>query len=340
MESKANVPKGRHCELPVESIIISDGANPRITFEEKLLFGLGKSIKEVGQVQDVVVNCVEGKFHLIAGERRVRAAKMAGVQFIEAKVFDELDGLMVLDMKNAENDHVPLNHIESARMMQQYIDYGKSEKELADKFDITIDTVRRKLNLLKLTQEVQDMISRDINPLPVHQALMMVKLPASDQLKMARWAAPITGPVKSEDDVKQAIDARSGQKNLPIDHADPADKHPSMEQAKRAENQRGTLPGVKTDAKKSPTPAHAEKFGPFDVTVGIKGKIETSRLDGEVLLKKATLTFKIKDKVEILHCDEMPLSFDNEGKTLAAIMKFLKKVSAKKAKEADAKKSR
>ncbi|MFA5252997.1 MAG: hypothetical protein WC454_10500, partial [Phycisphaerae bacterium] len=141
----------------------------------------------------------------------------------------------------------------------------------------------------------------------------------------------------SEAQVREAVEALSCQKNLDLkDDADPADKHPSMEQAKRAERQRGTLPGVKTEKAKTPP---TEKFGPFDVIVGIKGKIETSRLDGEVLLKKATLTFKIKDQVEILNCDQMPLSFDSEGKSLAVIMKFLKKVSAKKAKDAETKKT-
>jgi ParB family chromosome partitioning protein len=336
METKANVSKGRHCELPVESIVIADGYNPRQEFEDQALFELGESMNNISQLQAVIINLVDNKYMLVAGERRVRAAKEAKLKFIEAKIFEDLDPLTSLRMMLAENrNRVKLNPIEDAVGMQKLIEYGISEAEVAAEYAVNIETVRRRLSLLKLTKDVQDMITRENNPLPIHQALHLVKLNPSQQLKVARSAAPITGPIASESQVKEAVEALSGQKKFDTskDDADPADKYPSLPQPNRKEKLRGSSPSAK-----SSTPKPAEKFGPFDVTVGIKGKIETSRLDGEVLLKKATLTFKIEDQVEILNCDEMPLSFDVEGKTLAGLMKFLKKISAKKAKEAESKK--
>ena len=213
METKTVIPKGRHCELSVESIVIAEGYNPRQEFEENSLFELGESIKNISQLQAVIINRIDGKNMLVTGERRVRAAKKAGLEFIEAKVFDELDALTALRMMLAENrNRVKLNPIEEAAGMQKLIEYGISEKEVAEEYAVNIETIRRRLNLLKLPEEIQRMITRETHSLPIHQAQLLLSLPTSQQIEIARKAAPTTGPVAGEEQGKQGLDDAKGPK--------------------------------------------------------------------------------------------------------------------------------
>ncbi|AQT69939.1 putative chromosome-partitioning protein ParB [Anaerohalosphaera lusitana] len=207
----------RTTELEVKSIIVPDGNNNRQRFDNQKLFELGESFKENSQLQPIIVNRVNDHNYLIAGERRLRAARAAGLAFVEAKVFEDLDELTVLRMHIAENrDREQLNVLEEARGMQRLADHGWEVKKIAEEYHVTDSTVRKRLNLLKLPDDVQEMIVRDENPLPTHQALCLVGLSESEARQLARRAAPFLGPVAGEAEVRGWVnelkEAKAGPK--------------------------------------------------------------------------------------------------------------------------------
>jgi ParB family chromosome partitioning protein len=250
METKTAAPKGVYQELKISDIILPAACNPRQDEPKGELFTLRDSLEEIGQLNAVTINHADGKYFMVAGRRRLEAAKQADQYVIEAKVYENLDYKTFLMMLAVENIHRrDFNVIEESRLMKTLNEAGYHEKTIAAKFGMTVDTIRRRLNLLELPDEIKKMMTRINNPLPIHQASMLVKLSESQQLELARKIAPITGPIAGEKQVQQWLDELKGPK-LPLDHAAPDDKRPSLSQKKRAENKKGTLPGVKNKKSK------------------------------------------------------------------------------------------
>jgi len=323
METQTKIPRGRVTDLSTEAVIIPADANPRQSFDEKLLFSLGESMTENSQLQPIIVNRVDGKNYLIAGERRLKAAIQAGDEFIEAKVFMGLDVVTVLKMRLAENrDRVQLNVIEHARGIQQLAEHGVKEKEIAKLEGCSVDTVRKRLSLLKLPDDVQRLMTRENNPLPVHQALILKNLPTSDQIQIGRNAAPVTGKVASEEQVRQWVsEAVGGQ--LPL--GDPPETSPGASTSGGGGKQDKTSqqPKPKTqkaDAKVKAVSGAVGISGKFDVIEGTEDKII-------VRIKKVTITAKIGDDVKVFSRDTMILHIGSEN--TAEVAKLIKKAQPK-----------
>jgi ParB/RepB/Spo0J family partition protein len=238
---------GVYENLELDKIILPDCNNPRDAEIQGHLFGLKDSFKSIGQLQAIIVSKVEGKYYAVAGRRRIEAARQAGQTTIEAKVYENLDRRTLLLMVAAENIHrKEFSAIEEARMIQMLEDEKFHIKVIATKLNMSVDTVRRKRNLLSLPDDIQKMITRKDNPLPVHQAQMLCGLSGDQQRQAARQIAPTTGPVAGEKQAKQIIDDVVGGK---LDMPDPDDKHPSMGIAKKA----ATTKGTKKTKKEKPT---------------------------------------------------------------------------------------
>jgi ParB family chromosome partitioning protein len=228
--------EGKFEILDIASIQIPDGFNPRTpTANDENLLSLEQSIEQIGQLAPVLVNHKEGKYWLIAGQRRIEAAaKSRGVTTIEAKVFENLDITTMLRMTLAENRHrKELNAIEEARGMEMLVEINFTDEQISKEFNYTVDTVRRRLNLLKLPEDIKQMITRQTNPLPVHQAYLLYGLPKDIQRAAAHQIAPTTKPPATEQRAKEIIDELKGGK-LPISQPDEEDRHPSVAIAKRA----------------------------------------------------------------------------------------------------------
>ncbi|MFA5153881.1 MAG: ParB/RepB/Spo0J family partition protein [Clostridia bacterium] len=197
--------------LEIASIVTSPDHNARQQFDKQGLFDLGKSMQEHTQLAPILVNRIDGRNYLIAGERRLRAAKEAGREMIECKIFEGLDELAALRMSLAENrDRIELNIIEKARSSQKLFEHGVKLAEIAAEEHCSQETIKRRIALLQLNPEVQRLMVRENNQLPIHQALMMVNLNESDQIKLARRIAPITGQVASESQTREWIDEMAG----------------------------------------------------------------------------------------------------------------------------------
>jgi ParB family chromosome partitioning protein len=141
-----------------------DPAQPRKTFDQVKLQELAESLKLHGQLQPVIVRRapVAGRYQLVAGERRWRACKLAGIDRIRAvEIAERESGTYVREAQLVENvqreDMSPLETAESYRSL--LLLWGVSQAELARRLAVDKSTVSRALALLQAPQETQARIA-------------------------------------------------------------------------------------------------------------------------------------------------------------------------------------
>lgn len=147
---------GERVERVAISLIQPNPAQPRQYFDEAALSELAASIKEHGLIQPILVNRRGGDFMIVAGERRWRAAQLAG--FAEVPVIAlQLSEKEVLEFALVENlQRENLNSIEEARAYRALIDtFGLSQEEVADRVGRSRPAIANALRLLKLPPDVQ-----------------------------------------------------------------------------------------------------------------------------------------------------------------------------------------
>lgn len=130
---------------------------PRRRFDEETLTSLTASIRELGVLQPILVRKLdEDRFELVAGERRWRAAKRAGLQFVPVIVREVADGLS-LQQALVENLHRDdLNPLEEAAAYQQLVeDFGLTQEEVARRVGRSRSAVANVLRLFQLPPQVQ-----------------------------------------------------------------------------------------------------------------------------------------------------------------------------------------
>lgn len=175
-------------EIAIQSIR-PNPRQPRTRMRESALEELSASIKRSGVLQPVIVrSTTNGHYELIAGERRWRAARMAGLAHIPAIVRDADDAGM-LELAMIENlQREDLGPLERARGYQTYVDaFGATPESLAVKLGESRSNVANYLRLLKLRPEVQAMIEADELAMGHARALAAVS-DAARQLALARLA--------------------------------------------------------------------------------------------------------------------------------------------------------
>jgi ParB family chromosome partitioning protein len=183
-------------------------SQPRKVFEPKALDELASSIKTNGVIMPIVVNKDdEGRYMIIAGERRFRASKIAGKDTIPA-IIKEYDDRKIKEISLIENlQREDLNPIESATAMKQLMDdYGLTQEDLADRIGKSRPAIANTLRLLSLAQEVIKMVSD--GQLSAGHARSLVSVPHIDQVKIAETA------------VKEGLSVREVEKRVK-DYFDP-----------------------------------------------------------------------------------------------------------------------
>lgn len=132
---------------------------PRRDFDDAEIAALASSLKEHGMIQPVLVRAVEGRYQLIAGERRLRAAQAAHLRQIPARVM-ELDDQRVSELAMVENlQREDLNAMDKAAAFKGYMDrYGGTQEELARRLGLDRSTIANLIRLLDLPAEVQDAV--------------------------------------------------------------------------------------------------------------------------------------------------------------------------------------
>jgi ParB family chromosome partitioning protein len=147
-------------ELPV-SEIATNPHQPRKSFDEESLASLTASVRELGVLQPVLVRPVsEGKYELIAGERRWRAAKRAGLPSLPA-IVREVDDTTSLEQALVENLHrADLNALEEAAAYQQLIeDFQLTHDQVAARVGKSRAAVTNTLRLFQLPPAIQKMVA-------------------------------------------------------------------------------------------------------------------------------------------------------------------------------------
>jgi ParB family chromosome partitioning protein len=158
------VPAGSYfAELPVGSIT-PNPKQPRTAFDEDALLELTASISEVGLLQPVVVRPLgEGRFELVMGERRWRAAQLADIEQIPAIVRETGDHDLLRDALLENLHRAQLNPLEEAAAYQQMLeDFGCTQEELSLRIKRSRPQISNTIRLLRLPPTVQRRIAAGV----------------------------------------------------------------------------------------------------------------------------------------------------------------------------------
>lgn len=142
--------------------IIPNRFQPREVFDERALKELAISIKEHGVIQPIIVRNVNGKYEIIAGERRYKASAMAGLTKIPAIIrnLDDKESSKVALLENLQRKN--LNPLEEARTYQKILEIDQmTQEELAKTMGKSQSAVANKIRLLGLSDEVQEALLKE-----------------------------------------------------------------------------------------------------------------------------------------------------------------------------------
>jgi ParB family transcriptional regulator, chromosome partitioning protein len=142
--------------------VVRDEDQPRHEFDEEAIKALAASIKEHGVLQPIVVTKEDGKYKIVAGERRWRASKLAGLDKIPAiiRTLDSQNRLEISVIENAQRED--LNAIELATAYAKLASqFNMSIKEIADKVGKAENTVQGTIRLLNLPEEAKKVMVKE-----------------------------------------------------------------------------------------------------------------------------------------------------------------------------------
>ncbi len=179
-----------YAELPIDAIA-PNPRQPRTVFDEEALAELVFSIKEIGLLQPIVVRDVgDEQFELIAGERRLRASKEAGLASIPAIIRATDDEDLLRDALLENLHRANLNALEEAAAYQQLLsDFGCTQEELARRIGRSRPQVSNTLRLLKLPPDVQRRVAAGVLSAGHARALLSLDDPAAMEVLAARIVA-------------------------------------------------------------------------------------------------------------------------------------------------------
>jgi ParB family transcriptional regulator, chromosome partitioning protein len=166
-------------DLAIDAVI-PNPRQPREVFDEVEIEGLATSIRDMGLLQPIVVRPLdETRYELIAGERRLRASKLAGLETLPAVVRHTEDADLLKEAL-VENIHrVQLNPLEEAAAYQQLLDeFGFTQEELAAKLGRSRPAIGNALRLLGLPPGVQRRVAAGV--LSAGHAKALLAVPDTD----------------------------------------------------------------------------------------------------------------------------------------------------------------
>ena len=196
-----NTPKNDITEIKI-SDIRSNPYQPRKTFNESSLKELADSIKEYGIIEPVIVKKSVKGYELIAGERRTKAAKLAGLETIPAviKDFNDQEMMEIALIENIQRED--LNPIDEAFAYQKIIELSKmTQEEFAKKFGKSRSYVTNMLGLLNLPENVKELVKK--HEISMGHARALSKI--SDDAKVSELASRIVSEDLSVRDLEKTI---------------------------------------------------------------------------------------------------------------------------------------
>jgi ParB family chromosome partitioning protein len=185
--------------LPIESIH-RGSFQPRVHFEPASLEELAASIRAQGVLQPIVVRTHGDEYELIAGERRWRAAQLAGLQEIPAVIrdLDDSAAAAIALIENIQREN--LNALELANGLQRLIkEFGLTHQQVADTVGRSRASVSNLLRLLELADEVKSLL--DHNELEMGHARALLALSPAQQIQLGRRIAKQGLSVRETEDL-------------------------------------------------------------------------------------------------------------------------------------------
>lgn len=176
---KTYLETGRVIFLPVRTIR-PNPAQPRVIFEEAALGELAQSIKVYGVLQPLTVRRVNGAYELVAGERRLRAARLAGLTEVPCLLVSMDDGQSTVAALIENLQRRDLDFIEEARGIARLVQhYGLSQEQAALQLGKSQSAIANKLRLLRHSAPVLDRIRE--GGLSERHARALLKLQSEEQ---------------------------------------------------------------------------------------------------------------------------------------------------------------
>lgn len=198
-------------DIKVEEIKANKN-QPRKKFDEEKIQELANSIKEHGVLQPIIVRRKAGGYELVAGERRWRAAKKAGIEKIQAIVKD-LSDADVMEIALIENlQREDLNPLEEAEAYKKLIEeFGMTQEELSKRVGKSRSQIANTVRLLNLDEEIKKLISDEKLTAGHARALLAIE-DKKERLKLAKKISENNMSVReTEETVK--IKTREKKKN-------------------------------------------------------------------------------------------------------------------------------
>lgn len=184
---------------------------PRTEFDQDALEELANSIREHGVIQPVLVEKVdENVYYIIAGERRTRAARLAGLKEIPVRVknFSEERKLEVALIENIQRED--LNPLEEAVAYKKLMEMSSiTQEEVARRVGKNRSTVANALRLLKLPEDMQNSLSKDDITAGHARALLSITNPSDQRILFGRIIGQGLSVREAE---KQAIELNNGSR--------------------------------------------------------------------------------------------------------------------------------
>jgi ParB family chromosome partitioning protein len=198
------------------SKIIQNPTQPRKKFELEKIKELANSIMEKGIIQPIIVREKEGKYEIVAGERRYRAAIEAKMEKIPAivKNVDDEESLELAIIENVQREN--LNPIEEGEAYKLLIEkYSYTQEELAKRLGKNRSTITNKIRVLKLPDDIKKMMAEG-KISSGHAVAVLAIENIEEQLKFAKMLEEGNISVREAEKISKEIKEKSNKKSKKI----------------------------------------------------------------------------------------------------------------------------
>lgn len=189
--------------------IIPNPDQPRRTFDEEKLNELAESIKEHGLLQPILVKPEGNKYHIIAGERRYRATRLAGLDRISCIVRDCSEQEMTEKALIENIQRADLSPVEEGLAYARLIEeYGLTQEQVAKRVGKGRPTITNLLRIIQLPEEVLDLLRKEKISLGHAKVLLTLE----DPEEQIAWAQRIIDESMSVRDIEAGLQAKQTKK--------------------------------------------------------------------------------------------------------------------------------
>jgi ParB family transcriptional regulator, chromosome partitioning protein len=194
-------------EVPANAIA-PNPKQPRSRFDDATLAELAASIREVGILQPIVVRRAGQGYEVVTGERRLRAAKLAGLATVPVVLRDSEDADLLREALIENIHREDLNPVELAEAFRQLLDdLGLKQEELADRVGVSRSHIANTIRLLALPLEVQQLLADDRLSAGHARALLALGEPEAITSLSLRVVAQDLSVRETEEIVRRYVEA-------------------------------------------------------------------------------------------------------------------------------------